>query len=206
MLQVGTDEVYGSKLSGQSKESDVLETNSAYSASKGAADLFVRSFVVTHGADVVITRCTNNYGPFQLTEKFIPRSITNLLDGQPIPIYGDGMNIREWLHVSDHCHAIAVAATKGQKGKIYNIGGGVEKSNLEVARLIISRLGLDEDLIEFVPDRPGHDQRYSVDDGEIRSLGYSPMIEFEQGLQNTIDWYQANEQWWRPISKPIGFW
>lgn len=200
MVQVSTDEVYGSIESGSWDEDCPLLPNSPYSASKASADLLARAYHQTYGVDVRITRCSNNYGPRQFPEKVIPLFITNLIDGKKVPLYGDGGNIRDWLHVSDHCRGIHAVACKGVAGEIYNIGGGTELSNLELTKLILQAVGANNEMIQPVEDRLGHDRRYSVDWGKINAeLGYEPKVDFEQGLADTLAWYQTNEAWWRPI-------
>lgn len=191
-LQVSTDEVYGSIEVGSWTESDSLLPNSPYAASKASADLLVRSYFKTHKMDTVVTRCSNNYGPNQYPEKIIPFFLSKLLAGQKVPIYGDGLNIRDWLHVEDHCRGIAVALTKGLPGEIYNIGGGTELTNISLAQQIINLLELDTSYLEFVTDRKGHDQRYSVDWSKIRSLGYSPLVPWDIGLAQTVVGYKEN--------------
>ena len=199
-LQVSTDEVYGSIENGNWSESSPLNPRSPYAASKASADLIISSYVNTYGMNAVITRCSNNYGPRQFPEKFIPLAVTNLLVGKNVPIYGNGKNIRDWIHVSDHCQGILKVFMNGNCGEIYNIGGHHEVSNFELARKIISFMGLDESLIQFVPDRKGHDFRYSVDDSKVQAgLQHMNLINFEIGLQDTIDWYAANEIWWRDL-------
>lgn len=202
MVQVSTDEVYGSIDSGSWDENCQLLPNSPYSASKASADLLVRAYHQTYGVDVRITRCSNNYGPRQFPEKVIPLFISNLIDGKKVPLYGDGGNIRDWLHVSDHCRGIHAVACGGVAGEIYNIGGGTELSNLELTRLILRTAGAGEDMILPVEDRLGHDRRYSVNWAKInQQLGYEPEVNFEQGLAETLAWYQENEAWWRPLLK-----
>lgn len=197
-LQVSTDEVYGSIDNGNWSEASPLKPRSPYAASKASADLIISSFVNTYGTDAVITRCSNNYGPRQFPEKFIPLAVTNLLVGKKIPIYGNGKNIRDWIHVSDHCQGILKVFMNGNCGEIYNIGGHHEVSNIDLARQIISIMGLDTSLIQFVEDRKGHDFRYSVDDSKVREgLRFVNLVNFEIGLRDTIDWYSANETWWR---------
>lgn len=201
-VQVSTDEVYGSIRNGSWTEGFALHPNSPYSSSKASSDLIALSYYMTFGLDVRITRSSNNYGPFQFPEKIIPLFITNLFDEQKVPIYGRGANIRDWLHVDDHCRGIHLVLMKGRPGEIYNIGGGRELSNLELTISIIKAMKADEGLIEYVSDRPGHDYRYSVDISKITSeLGYRPQVDFEKGLGQTISWYQNNEQWWRPLKK-----
>jgi len=199
-LQVSTDEVYGSIEYGSWNEERPLSPNSPYSASKAGGELLARSYYQTHKLDVVITRCSNNYGPFHFPEKLIPLFITNLLDGKKIPIYGNGKNVRDWLHVDDHCRAIHLALMNGGPGEIYNIGGGRELTNLELTSLILKVMDADETSIDFVEDRKGHDLRYSVDWTKInRSLGFEPLIDFESGLRQTVDWYRNNRSWWEPL-------
>ncbi len=199
-VQISTDEVYGSTSEGSWPETDPLVPNSPYAASKGAADLIARSYNRTYGLDVRITRCSNNYGPNQFPEKIIPLFITNLVDDLKVPIYGDGRNIRDWLHVDDHCRGIHAVLMRGMPGEIYNIGGGTELSNMDLTHRILALMGKDETSIEYVEDRLGHDFRYSVDITKIsRELGYLPLVDLEQGLQETVIWYQENESWWRSL-------
>jgi dTDP-glucose 4,6-dehydratase len=204
-LQVSTDEVYGSIKNGSWSEDFPLLPNSPYSATKAGGELLARAYHKTHGLDVVITRCSNNYGPFHFPEKLIPLFITNLLEGKKVPIYGNGRNIRDWLHVDDHCRGIHAVVMGGKSGEIYNIGGGTELTNLEITRLILEAMDSDESSIEFVEDRKGHDLRYSVDWGKInRELGYEPQVKFEDGLRKTIVWYRNNRAWWEPLKKRAG--
>lgn len=201
-LQVSTDEVYGSlgKDDPPFTESSQIDPNSPYSASKASADHFVLAWKETYGTDVVITRCSNNYGPYQFPEKLIPRAITNLLSGMKVPVYGDGSNIRDWIHVSDHCMAVLDVLQRGESGQVYNIGADSERSNLEVVRGICSLLGLGEGSYEFVTDRPGHDWRYGMDSSRIsRELGWNPTVSFEEGLERTVRWYVDNPGWWTPL-------
>lgn len=201
-LQVSTDEVYGSIESGSWTEEWPLLPNSPYSASKAGGELLARSYQRTHGLDVVITRCSNNYGTHHFPEKLIPLFITNLIEGKKVPVYGSGINVRDWLHVDDHCRGIHLALTQGKTGEIYNIGGGRELNNLEITDLILTAMGADKSSIEFVEDRKGHDLRYSVDWSKInRELGYEPKVSFEEGLAQTVDWYKSNEAWWKPLKK-----
>lgn len=196
-LQVSTDEVYGSIDEGSWDENYPLMPNSPYSASKAGADLLVRAYGKTFDFHTNITRCSNNYGPYQFPEKVIPLFVTNLIRGKKLPIYGKGLNIRDWLHVDDHCRGIELVLQNGHKGEIYNIGGGTELSNIELAKTILGHFGLDENRIEFVEDRLGHDSRYSVDISKINAhLGYIPRISFLSGLESTIDFYQENHAWW----------
>lgn len=199
-VQVSTDEVYGSISDGAWPETDPLLPNSPYASSKASADLLARSYHRTYGLDVRITRCSNNYGPNQFPEKVIPLFVTNLIDGLKVPIYGEGLNVRDWLHVDDHCRGIHAVLTHGKAGEIYNIGGGTELTNVELTHKILSLMDKDESSIEYVEDRLGHDHRYSVDISKISSeLGYRPLIELEHGLRETVEWYQENESWWRPL-------
>ena len=200
-VHVSTDEVYGTLEAGSWRETHILEPNSPYSASKAGSDLAVRAYGQTHGLDHVITRCSNNYGPYQYPEKLIPLFITNLIDGLPVPLYGDGGNIRDWLHVDDHCRGIALALTRGMSGQIYNIGGGTELSNRELTALLLELTDRDWSFVEPVQDRKGHDRRYSVDiDKAQRELGYHPEVDFTQGLMAVRDWYRDNRAWWKPLT------
>lgn len=199
-VHVSTDEVYGSIESGSWPETDPLLPNSPYAASKASSDLLVRSFFRTHNLDTVITRCSNNYGYFQFPEKLIPLFVTNLIDGIKVPLYGNGTNVRDWLHVDDHCNGIHLALTKGKSGEIYNIGGGTELTNLQMTQLILDAMNVDWDVVERVDDRKGHDLRYSVDCSKAESeLGYKPEVPFSEGLSETVEWYKNNESWWRPL-------
>ena len=199
-LQVSTDEVYGSIESGSWTEDWPLQPNSPYSASKASGELLARSYNSTHGMDVVITRCSNNYGTHHFPEKLIPLFITNLIEGKKVPIYGTGENIRDWLHVDDHCRGIYSVLMNGRSGEVYNIGGGRELTNNEITRIILEAMHADEASIEYVEDRKGHDLRYSVDWAKInRELGYEPQVKFEDGLKETIQWYRDNESWWKPL-------
>ncbi len=201
-LQVSTDEVYGSISDGSWPETDPLLPNSPYAASKASADLICRSYFKTHGMDIRVTRCSNNYGRNQFPEKVIPLFVTNLIDNKKVPVYGSGLNVRDWLHVDDHCRGIHLALTKGQAGEIYNIGGGTELNNLELTDKILDIMGKGRESIEYVEDRKGHDLRYSVDITKISNeLGYAPQVGWEVGLKETINWYQQNEAWWRPLKK-----
>jgi len=204
-VQVSTDEVYGSIESGSWDENSPLLPNSPYSASKAGGELLARAYHRTHGTDVVITRCSNNYGTHHFPEKLIPLFITNLLEGKTVPVYGNGKNVRDWLHVDDHCRGIHAALMKGKSGEVYNIGGGRELTNLEITHLILEAMGADESSIEYVEDRKGHDLRYSVDWSKInRELGYEPQVKFEDGLRDTIEWYRNNRAWWEPLKKRAG--
>ncbi|KRM88649.1 dTDP-glucose 4,6-dehydratase [Liquorilactobacillus vini] len=202
-LQVSTDEVYGTLgQTGYFTETTPLAPNSPYSASKASADLVVRSYFETYGLDINITRCSNNYGPYQFPEKLIPLMTSNGMDGKKLPIYGDGQNIRDWLHVSDHCRAIDLVLHQGKAGEVYNVGGHNEHTNNEIVHLIIDQLGLSEDSIEYVKDRLGHDRRYGIDPTKIETqLGWKPLYTFERGIKETVKWYQENEAWWRPLKE-----
>lgn len=202
-LQVSTDEVYGTLgQEGYFKENTSLAPNSPYSASKASADLLVRAYFETYGMNVNITRCSNNYGPYQFPEKLIPLMTSNGMDGKKLPIYGDGKNIRDWLHVSDHCKAIDLVLHQGQPGEVYNVGGHNEHTNNEIVHLIIDQLGLSENEIEYVKDRLGHDRRYAIDPTKIETeLGWKPEYTFERGIKETVDWYRNNEAWWRPLKE-----
>jgi dTDP-glucose 4,6-dehydratase len=200
LLQVSTDEVYGSIEEGSWIEESPLQPNSPYSASKSGGELLARSYNRTHGIDVVITRCSNNYGTHHFPEKLIPLFITNLIEGKKVPVYGTGENVRDWLHVDDHCRGIYSVLMNGRSGEVYNIGGGRELTNNEITTLILEAMEADESSIEYVEDRKGHDLRYSVDWTKInRELGYEPQIKFEDGLRETIQWYRDNEAWWKPL-------
>ena len=203
VVQVSTDEVYGSIESGSFREPDPLLPNSPYSAAKAGGDLLARAYFVTHKVNVSITRCTNNYGPYQYPEKVIPLFVTNLLDGLSVPLYGDGLNVRDWLHVDDHCRGIQLVLERGQAGEIYNIGGGVELTNRELTERLLVACGREWDgFVDYVEDRKGHDRRYSLDDSKIRDeLGYEPATGFDDGLAATVDWYRANESWWRHLKR-----
>jgi len=200
-LQVSTDEVYGSLgPEGAFTEASPLMPNSPYAASKAAADLLVRAAHHTHGLDAVITRCSNNYGPYQLPEKLIPLFITNALAGEPLPLYGDGRHVRDWIHVEDHCRALDRVLGAGRAGEVYNIGGGNERRNEEVAALILETLGKPRSLLRHIADRPGHDRRYAIDAGKIRrELGWAPRHAFAEGLSATIDWYRTHRAWWESV-------
>jgi dTDP-glucose 4,6-dehydratase len=199
-LQVSTDEVYGSINEGSWTEEWPLQPNSPYSASKASGEFLASSYNRTHGMDVVITRCSNNYGTHHFPEKLIPLFITNLIEGKKVPVYGTGENVRDWLHVDDHCRGIYQVLMNGSPGAVYNIGGGRELTNNEITSLILEAMGADETSIEYVEDRKGHDHRYSVDWTKInRELGYEPQVKFEDGLKETIQWYRGNEEWWKPL-------
>lgn len=201
-LQVSTDEVYGSIDKGSFTANDPLNPSSPYSASKAGADLIALAYYKTYGLPVLITRCSNNFGPYQYPEKLIPVLILKALKNQPLPIYGDGTNIRDWIYVRDHCSAIDRVVTGGSCGNIYTIGSGYEKTNLEIAKMILKFLKKPEDLITFVGDRPGHDFRYSLSAREMNLLGWKPQYKFEEALDETISWYVQNEWWWKPLTNP----
>ncbi|MFH8873466.1 dTDP-glucose 4,6-dehydratase [Streptomyces griseus] len=197
VVHVSTDEVYGSIGSGSWDETAPLAPNSPYAASKAGSDLLARSYHVTHGLPVVITRCGNNYGPYQHPEKAIPRFVTRLLSGGTVPLYGDGWNVRDWIHVTDHCHGIQVAAERGTAGEVYHVAGTHELTNVELTDRLLTACGAGWDRVEKVPDRPGHDRRYSLTDKKLRALGYAPRVPFEEGLRDTVRWYAANAAWWQ---------
>ncbi|MBU6148192.1 MAG: dTDP-glucose 4,6-dehydratase [Actinomycetales bacterium] len=198
-VHIGTDEVYGSIDHGSWTEQSPLLPNSPYSAAKAAAELLVRAYHVTYGLNISSTRCSNNYGPYQFPEKLLPLFITNLIDGSTVPLYGDGLNVRDWLHVDDHCSGVQVVVERGEAGQSYNIGGGRELTNTEVTQAVLTAMGADWSAVHYVTDRLGHDRRYSVDDTRLRALGYRPAHTFEDGLAETVAWYRANEDWWRPL-------
>ena len=198
-VQISTDEVYGSTETGSFTEESDLAPSSPYSASKAGADLLVLAYHRTYGAPVLITRSSNNYGPWQYPEKIIPLFITNAIDDQALPVYGDGLNVRDWLYVDDNCAGIDAVLRKGVEGEVYNIGGGNEVRNLALTRQILELLGKSPELIRFVADRPGHDRRYSIDCGKLQALGWRPATPFETGLEGTVSWYRDNPLWWRKI-------
>jgi dTDP-glucose 4,6-dehydratase len=205
VLHVSTDEVYGSIDSGSWTEEHVLLPNTPYAAAKAAGDLVARSYAITYGLDVRVTRCSNNYGPFHFPEKIIPLFVTNLLDGLPVPLYGDGANVRDWLFVGDHCRALALVLEKGTPGEIYNIGGGRELSNRELTDLLVAATGRGAGFVQYVADPrgAGHDMRYSVDYSKIAALGYEPQMPFEEGLALTIQWFRDNRTWWEPLRQHV---
>ncbi|MFJ6931341.1 dTDP-glucose 4,6-dehydratase [Streptomyces nigra] len=204
-VHISTDEVYGSLATGSAREDDPLRPSSPYSASKASADLLALSYHRTHGLDVRVTRCSNNYGPRQFPEKVIPRFVTRLLDGHPVPLYGDGRHVRDWLHVDDHCHGVELVRTRGRPGETYNIGGGTELSNKELTALLLDACGAGWDRVEHVEDRKGHDLRYSVDWTKARTeLGYRPRRDFTTGLAETVAWYRENRAWWEPLTRRAG--
>jgi dTDP-glucose 4,6-dehydratase len=200
-VQISTDEVYGSVPTGASRETDELRPRNPYAASKAGADRLAYSYWATHNVPAIVTRASNNYGPYQFPEKVIPLFVTNALDDMPVPLYGDGMNVRDWLHVDDHCHALDLLVERGQNGEVYNIGGGNEITNRDLTHRLLGLVGKTSALIKPVSDRPGHDRRYSLDSTKLRALGWTPQTSFEAGLQTTVEWYRRNEWWWRPIKE-----
>jgi dTDP-glucose 4,6-dehydratase len=199
VVQVSTDEVYGSLPSGSWREGAALDPNSPYAAAKAAGDLMTQAYARTHGLRVSITRCCNNYGPYQFPEKVIPLFATNLLDGLKVPLYGDGGNIRGWIHVDDHCRGIQRVLEQGEAGRVYHISGDVELTNTELTQTLLGCCGAGWDMVVNVTDRKGHDRRYSLDDSLLRSMGYAPRISFSEGLRATVDWYRDNRWWWQPL-------
>ncbi|MDE3064761.1 MAG: dTDP-glucose 4,6-dehydratase [Acidobacteriota bacterium] len=203
-VHVSTDEVYGSIEEGSWREDHVLEPNSPYSASKAGSDLAALAYHRTYGLAVSVTRCSNNYGPRQFPEKMIPLFVTNLLDGQRVPLYGDGLNVRDWLHVDDHCRGVLAVLESGRAGEIYNVGGGTELANRELTERLLDLCGAGWDRVEPVADRLGHDRRYSVDWTKIATeLGYAPRVDFSEGIADTVRWYRENEDWWRPLKDRV---
>ncbi len=202
LVQVSTDEVYGSVESGSWTERAPLKPNSPYSAAKAGGDLIARAYARTHGLDVRITRCCNNYGPYQYPEKVIPLFVTNLLDGLKVPLYGDGGNVRGWIHVDDHCRGIQLVLERGRAGETYHINGDAELTNLELTGALLECCVAGWDMVARVPDRKGHDRRYSLNDEVLRILGYAPRIPFRQGLAETVQWYRDNRAWWEPLKQP----
>jgi dTDP-glucose 4,6-dehydratase len=200
-VQISTDEVYGSVAIGASVETDELKPRNPYSASKAGADRLAYSYWATYNVPVIVTRASNNYGPYQFPEKVIPLFVTNAIDDIAVPLYGDGRNVRDWLHVMDHCRALDLLIEEGVDGEVYNIGGGNDVMNVDLTRRILRELGKPESLISRVPDRPGHDRRYCLDTTKLRRLGWQPQVSFEEGLRATIDWYRGNDWWWRPIKE-----
>jgi dTDP-glucose 4,6-dehydratase len=198
-LQISTDEVYGSTESGSFTEKSDLDPSSPYSASKAGGDLLVLAYHRTFGTPVLITRSSNNYGPYQYPEKIVPLFITNAIDGEALPMYGDGLNVRDWLYVDDNCAAIEMVLLRGAAGEVYNIGGGNEIKNLTLTRQILKLLGKSPSLIRFVSDRPGHDRRYAIDCAKVRALGWRPTTTFETGLERTVAWYRDHPEWWRKL-------
>jgi len=200
-VQISTDEVYGSVPTGASCETDELKPRNPYAASKAGADRLAYSYWATHGVPVIVTRASNNYGPYQFPEKVIPLFATNAIDDIPVPLYGDGKNVRDWLHVTDHCRAIDLLIEQAVNGEVYNIGGGNEVMNVDLTHRILGALGKPVSLINPVADRPGHDRRYCLDTTKLRNLGWTPQVPFEDGLRSTVDWYRAETWWWRPIKE-----
>lgn len=200
-IHVSTDEVYGSIDDGSFTEEDPLEPSSPYSASKAGSDLLAMSYYITYGLPVTITRCTNNFGPYQYPEKLIPLFITNLMEGKKVPVYGTGLNVRDWIFVDDHCSGIDFVFNHGRSGDIYNIGGGSELTNLEITHRILEMLGQDESSIEFVEDRKGHDLRYSLDCTKLKDMGWRPEYDFDTALEFTVNWYMENRWWWEPLKQ-----
>jgi dTDP-glucose 4,6-dehydratase len=201
-VHISTDEVYGSIMNGSFKETDILTPSSPYSSSKASSDLLALSYHITHGLPVVVTRCTNNFGPYQYPEKLIPLFVTNLLEGKKVPVYGTGKNVRDWIYVLDHCKAVDFVLHNGSPGEIYNIGGGAEKTNIEITDKIIELLGKDQSVIEHVKDRPGHDLRYSLDCSKLRKMGWKPEYSFDEALKTTVEWYVENRPWWEKLKHP----
>jgi dTDP-glucose 4,6-dehydratase len=200
-IQISTDEVYGSVPEGSSTETDELKPRNPYAASKAGADRLAYSYFATHDVPVIITRASNNYGPYQFPEKILPLFVTNLMDNIQVPLYGDGGNVRDWLHVLDHCRGIDLIMHTGQNGEVYNIGGGNEVKNIDLTHNILALCGKGKELIKPVADRKGHDRRYSLSTKKLEQMGWKPQVPFEQGLKETVAWYQANEWWWRPIKE-----
>jgi dTDP-glucose 4,6-dehydratase len=203
-IQVSTDEVYGSIDQGSCCEDSPLNPRNPYAASKAGGDRMAYAYWATYGVPVIITRASNNYGPYQYPEKLIPLFVTNALRNEPLPLYGDGRNVRDWLFVEDHCRALLFLLEKGQPGEVYNIAGGNEKENIEITRAVLRLLGKPESLIRYVADRPGHDRRYSLDASKLRALGWQPQVSFEEGLERTVRWYVENTWWWQPIKDHDG--
>ncbi len=201
VVHIGTDEVYGSVEVGSSKEADALEPRSPYSASKAGSDLIALSYFSTYGLPVTVTRCTNNFGPYQFPEKVIPLFTTNLMDGKPVPLYGDGLNERDWIHVDDHCRGVRLVLDQGNPGEIYNIGAGNETPNRVLVDKLLEKFGVGEEMVEYVTDRLGHDRRYSVDISKVTALGWKKQRTLDEALEETVAWYQANEWWWRPLKE-----
>lgn len=200
-VHISTDEVYGSRIEGSFKETDILTPSSPYSSSKASSDLIAQSYHITHGLPVIITRCTNNFGPCQYPEKLIPRFVTNLIENKKVPVYGTGKNVRDWIYVLDHCKAVDFLLHNGKTGEIYNIGGGSERTNLEITKKIIDILGKDDSMIEYVNDRAGHDFRYSLDCSKLKALGWAPEHDFDGALTDTVNWYVKNRWWWEKLKQ-----
>jgi dTDP-glucose 4,6-dehydratase len=201
-VHISTDEVYGSIMKGSFIETDILTPSSPYSSSKAGSDLLALSYHITHKLPVMVTRCTNNFGPYQYPEKLIPLFVTNLLEGKKVPVYGNGMNVRDWIYVLDHCKAVDFVLHNGSPGEIYNIGGGAERTNIQITKKIVELLGMDESVIEHVKDRPGHDLRYSLDCTKLKKMGWKPEYSFEEALQKTVEWYVENRPWWEKLKHP----
>jgi dTDP-glucose 4,6-dehydratase len=202
VVQVSTDEVYGTIDSGSWTEESPLRPRSPYAATKASADLIALAYATTHGLPVSITRCGNNYGPRQFPEKLIPLFVTNLIEGRKVPLYGDGGNVRDWIHVEDHCRAIRLVGEAGEPGEIYHVAGTAELTNLQITQLLLDAMDADGSSVERVPDRKGHDRRYSLDDSKLRALGYAPAVTFSEGLSETVRWYQDNPSWWKSRRRP----
>lgn len=198
-VHISTDEVYGSTKSGSFKETDILTPSSPYSSSKAGSDLLAQSYYITYGLPVIITRCTNNFGPYQYPEKLIPFFVTNLLENKKVPVYGTGTNVRDWIYVLDHCKAVDFVLHSGAEGEIYNVGGGNEKTNIEITHKILELLGKDESMVEYVKDRPGHDFRYSLNCSKLNKLGWEPEYSFEEALEATVKWYTEYKWWWERL-------
>jgi dTDP-glucose 4,6-dehydratase len=203
VVHIGTDEVYGSIDEGSWTEAWPLQPNSPYSAAKASAELLARAYFVTYGMNISTTRCSNNYGPYQFPEKVVPLFVTNLMDGKNVPLYGDGLNVRDWLHVDDHCRGIQLVLEKGEAGESYNIGGGRELNNKELTGALLEAMDAGWDRVTYVEDRKGHDRRYSLDDSRLRAMGYEPQWTFEAGLAQTVQWYRDHESWWRPLKDSL---
>ncbi|MEI5527695.1 dTDP-glucose 4,6-dehydratase [Streptomyces brasiliscabiei] len=203
VVQISTDEVYGSIETGSWDETAPIAPNSPYAASKAGGDLIALAYARTHGLPVTVTRCGNNYGPYQYPEKVVPLFVTQLLDGLDVPLYGDGGNVRDWIHVDDHCRAVRLVAEHGEPGEVYHVAGTAELTNLELTGRLLDALGADWRRVERVPDRKGHDRRYSLADGKLRRLGYAPRTGFERGLAETVEWYAAHRPWWEPLKKRV---
>jgi dTDP-glucose 4,6-dehydratase len=201
LIQISTDEVYGDIAEGFSKETDPLSPNSPYSAGKAGGELLAKSYYRTYGVPVIITRGSNTYGQYQQPEKLVPFFVSNAIDGKPLPVYGDGMQIRDWLHVIDHCSGVETVMDKGEPGEIYNIGGDNQRPNIDIINIILEVTGKDESIIKHVQDRPGHDRRYALDSAKLLAIGWPRIYDFETGMRDTIKWYTGNESWWRPIKE-----
>ncbi|MCX6777206.1 MAG: dTDP-glucose 4,6-dehydratase [Candidatus Micrarchaeota archaeon] len=202
-IQISTDEVYGSTMKGSFRETDPLNPSSPYSASKAGADMLVMAYHRTHNLPVMITRSSNNYGPYQFPEKLVPLFVINLLRDKKVPLYGDGLNMRDWLYVTDNCRAIDTVLHKGKIGDVYNIASSEEMTNLGITKMLLRLLGKPEDMIQFVEDRKGHDFRYSIDNSKVRKLGWKPDVSFKAGLKSTVEWYKSNEWWWKPLGDKV---